>query len=288
MMKASAFSAPQEILRCLPEALKTFVSERDLIYAEELRLRAGKRMMAVRGGQSVPLSETVVSAGQIAETVMRICNHSVYAVTEQIKNGFLVLRGGVRVGLAGCVLSREDAVENMKEFSGLNFRIPREKIGCADKLLSQIVTGGYVKNTLLLSPPGCGKTTLLRDLVRSLSGRGFRVCVLDERDEICAVHHGIAGFDVGENTDVLRLCPKTVGIELAVRTLSPQVIVADELWGEAELRAMRYAAGCGCALLTTMHGAKRSALSEELPFEVYVTLGRKNGPGTVQEVYTRA
>lgn len=281
-------NAPAQILRCLPDGLRMQVAEKDLLYAEELRLRAGAPMTLVRGGQSVPLSRSAVSAAEIGETVMRICNNSVYAVLEQIKSGFLMLPGGVRVGLAGRVLAEGDTVENMKEFTGLNFRIPRELVGCADKLLSHILHNGKVKNTVLISPPGCGKTTLLRDLVRALSARGLRVCVIDERDEICAVHAGLPGFQIGENTDVLRLCPKLAGVELAVRSLSPQVLVTDELWGDKQLRAMQTAASCGCAIITTVHGSGRSALSEDSLFEVYVTLSRRNGPGSVQEVYTRA
>lgn len=288
MRKVCAQNAPLQILRCLPETLKSCITERDLLYAEELRLRAGAPVQLVRGGQSVSVSQEAVSAQEIGETVMRICNHSVYAALEQIKNGYLLLSGGVRVGLVGRVLANGETIENIKEFTGLNFRIPREVRGCADKLMSHIVHAGRVKNTLLISPPGCGKTTLLRDLVRAISARGFKVCVIDERDEICAVHAGFSAFDIGENTDVLRLCPKTAGIELAVRTLSPQVIVTDELWGERQRKAMQAAVGCGCSVITTQHGAGRSALVEDTLFEVYVTLGRKNGPGSVQEVYTRA
>ncbi len=276
------------ILRCLPETLKNLVAEKDLLCAEELRLRAGAPMQLVRGGQSVPVSQGAIRAQEIEETVMRICNHSVYAALEQIKNGYLLLPGGVRVGLVGRVLAKGESIENIKEFTGLNFRIPREVKGCADKLLSHILHGGRVKNTVLISPPGCGKTTLLRDLVRALSQRGLKVCVIDERDEICAVHMGLSAFDIGENTDVLRMCPKAAGIELAVRTLTPQVIVTDELWGAAQKQAMQLAAGCGCAVMTTLHGAGRSVLAEDTLFDVYVTLGRRNGPGTVQEVYTRA
>ena len=288
MRGVQAVNAPAQILRCLPERLREQVFEKDLLYAEELRLRAGAPMMLVRGGQNVPLSRGSVSAQEIGETVMRICNNSVYAVLEQIKNGFLMLPGGVRVGLAGRVLAAGEKIENMKEFTGLNFRIPREIVGCADKLLSHILQNGKVKNTVLISPPGCGKTTLLRDLVRLLSCRGFRVCVIDERDELCAVHGGVPGFAVGENTDVLRLCPKTAGIELAVRSLSPQVLITDELWGEGQLQAMEKAASCGCSIVTTVHGNGRSALAEESFFEVYVTLGRRNGPGSILEVHSRA
>ncbi len=288
MRKSGLQNAPAQILRCLPERLRGILTERDLLYAEELRLRAGCAAQLVRGMQSVAVSGAAVTVQEIGETVMRICNHSVYAAMEQMKNGYLLLPGGVRVGLAGHVLSRGECIENIKEFTGLNFRIPREVSGCADKLLSHIVHAGRVKNTVLISPPGCGKTTLLRDLVRALSARGFKVCVIDERDEICALHGGLSAFDIGEHTDVLRLCPKTAGVELAVRTLSPQVLVTDELWGEKQKRAMQAAAGCGCSILTTLHGNGRGALAEDTLFEVYITLGRKNGPGTVQEVYTRA
>ncbi len=280
-------NAPAQILRCLPQSLREAISEKDLLYAEELRLRAGAPMMLVRGGQSVPLRASAVTAQEIEQTVMRICNHSVYAAMEQIKNGFLLLPGGVRVGLSGSVLSNGGRIENIKEFTGLNFRVPREITGCADKLLSHIFQSGRVKNTVLISPPGCGKTTILRDLVRLLSARGLKVCVIDERDEICAMHAGLPAFDIGENTDVLRLCPKEAGVPLAVRTLSPQVIVTDELWGDAQFAAMNDAAACGCSVVSTMHGTGRQNLAQDTLFEVYVTLGRKNGPGTLKEVYTR-
>ncbi len=281
-------NAPRHILRCLPQTLREVISEKDLLYAEELRLRAGAPMMLVRGGQSAVLQASTVTPQEIEQTVMRICNHSVYAAMEQIKNGFLLLPGGVRVGLSGCVLSCAGEIENIKEFTGLNFRVPREITGCADKLLSHILQNGQVKNTLLISPPGCGKTTILRDLVRSISARGLKVCVIDERDEICGMHSGLPAFDIGVNTDVLRLCPKEAGVSLAIRTLSPQVIVTDELWGDVQFAAMSAAAACGCSVVSTMHGAGRQMLTQDTPFEVYVTLGRKNGPGTLKEVYTRA
>jgi len=287
MQTDSAYNATAQILRCLPETLKTCVTEKDLMYAEELRLRAGSRMVLLRNGQSIPVRQKAVSAQEIAETVMRMCNHSVYAAMEQIKNGFLVLPGGVRVGLAGQVVHRDAEVQNMKEFTGLNFRIPHEIVGCADKLLSHVIENGRVKNTVVISPPGCGKTTLLRDLTRSISAKGYKVCVLDERDEICAVHGGVPGFDVGENTDILRLCTKTVGVQMAVRSLSPHVLVTDELWGEDQKNLMQTAAACGCSVLASVHGSGRRAVPEAL-FEVCITLGRKDKPGSVVEVYARA
>ena len=287
MRSVSGHNAVAQILRCLPLSVKNEITQKDLLYAEELRLRCGAPPMLVRNGHSVPLCQKVVTAQEIGETVMRICNSSVYAVLEQMKNGFLLLPGGVRIGLAGRVLSAGDAIENIRDFTGLNFRIPHEATGCADKLLSHILQGDRVRHTVLISPPGGGKTTVLRDLVRALSVRGFKICVIDERDEICAMHSGLPAFDIGENTDVLRLCPKVSGVELAVRTLSPQVIITDELWGDAQKQVMQMAAGSGCSILTTVHGSGRAVLEDDKLFEVYVTLGKKGMPGVIREVYTR-
>ena len=167
------------------------------------------------------------------------------------------------MGVCGTAVMKEGCNTNLKYISSAAVRIGREKIGVADGVGKQLLAGDGFASTLILSPPGGGKTTLLRDLVRWLSYSGQRIALIDERGEVAVMHRGTAQMDVGPKTDVLDGCPKAVGIPVVLRAMNPQIIAVDEITAEADLRAMSQAAGCGVGLLATVHGESVEELQEK-------------------------
>ena len=181
-----------------------------------------------------------------------------YAAAETLREGYLSVRGGFRVGLCGTAVMKDGINTNLKNFSSAVIRIAREKPGIADSVAPQLFRNGDFANTLILSPPGGGKTTLLRDLVRRLSeGVGEygprRVSLIDERGEVAVMYRGEPQMNVGPHTDVLDACPKALGIPIVLRAMNPQVIAVDEITLRDDLRAVFMAAGCGVRLLATIH-----------------------------------
>ena len=229
--------------------------------AEEFRLRVGQPLSVLLPEGEVPL-EPVVEPEEL-ETLCDIASEfSRYAAAETLREGFIPVRGGFRLGLCGTVVMKEGDPANVKSFSSAVLRIGREQKGIAEPLLEELFQNGRFRNTLILSGPGGGKTTLLRDLVRCLSLRGIRVALLDERGEVAAVHRGEPQLDVGPCTDVLDACPKALGIPMVLRAMNPQVIAADEITVREDLRAIALAAGCGVGLLATIHAGDMSELKE--------------------------
>ncbi|MDR2183143.1 MAG: stage III sporulation protein AA [Clostridiales bacterium] len=232
-------------------------------------------------------------AGHIAAMLSKLCNHSLYAYDAEIKNGHITIAGGHRIGLSGRVTVEDGRIKTIKHISGLSIRIARQVLGAADAVFPMIA-GDFVRNTIIVSPPGCGKTTLLRDVVRRLSLAGHNIAVVDERSEIGGCHLGAAQNDLGPRTDVLDAAPKAAGMMLALRALSPQVIAVDEIGGSKDAEAIENMAGCGVAVICTLHGRsiadlrRRPALApliENKIFERYVFLTDKPAPGSICGVY---
>ena len=180
------------------------------------------------------------------------------------------------MGIAGSYSTDENNNLCIREVSGLNFRVAKEHKGVSDKVFPCIYNNGNIKNTIIISPPGCGKTTLLRDIVRSLSCSGVNVSVVDERHELFSMHNGVPSFECGPFTDVIDNCSKSQGMEMALRTLSPQVIVTDEA-GSSELDIIRYIMNCGIKVITTLHGDKYTSSDYKNSFEkvIFLDYGHK-------------
>ncbi|MGL5650526.1 MAG: stage III sporulation protein AA [Paraclostridium sp.] len=244
----------------------------------------------------------VVKKEDIEQTFQLMCKYSIHSFIDDIKKGFITLKGGHRVGIVGKVIIEDGQVKNIKHISSLNIRISREILNCSEKVLNHIIkSSNEVNNTLIISPPQCGKTTLLRDIVRNLSNgnkvkgfNGIKVALIDERNEISGSYLGIAQMDVGIRTDIIETCPKDIGIIMLLRAMSPNLIVTDEIGSEKEIKALYTALNGGVSLITTVHGnsiediRERKELSKLLDKELFkkvIILSAKNGPGTIEKIY---
>lgn len=198
----------------------------------------------------------------IENLITAFCRNSVYAYCANIKEGFLTIPGGHRVGIVGRAVYKEDKLSNITSFSGINIRIAREIRGCAEPYINYISNSGRIFNTLIISAPNGGKTTLLRDIARIL-GKHHKVTIIDERSEIAAVDFGTPQFDIGVQTDVLDGFLKSDGIRHALRSLSPDVIITDEIGTTEDLYAIQNILKGGCKIITSIHGESFDEIKEK-------------------------
>ena len=224
-------------------------------------------MTVLLPGGEVPL-DAFVEPEELETLCDLATEFSRYAAAETLREGYLSVRGGFRVGLCGTAVMKDGVNTNLKNFSSAVVRIAREKKGIADELALKLFPDGEFASTLILSPPGGGKTTLLRDLVRRLSEgvEGFgprRVSLIDERGEVAVMYRGEPQMDVGPHTDVLDACPKALGIPIVLRAMNPQIIAVDEITVREDLKAAAMAAGCGVRLLATIHAADVEELTQK-------------------------
>lgn len=240
-----------------------------------------------------PEEAYIVRKNELRETVEYISNYSLYAFEEEVRQGYITLDGGHRVGICGRAVLEENRIRSMKYITCLNIRFAHPVTGCADALMPYIKKGDRVYNTLFIAPPGGGKTTVLRDVIRQLSDGGKTVGVVDERSEIAACSMGVPQYDVGIRTDVLDCCPKAEGMLLLIRSMAPEVLAVDEIGKKDDLYALRYAIHCGCRLLATVHGEDLKELQTKPGmreicaaglFERYLIFEKRDGRAAVREV----
>lgn len=261
--------------------------------AEELRLRLGYPVSFLFRGRESDLPASPSVTEDDLRRVLEIASQaSVHTVLERIRQGFVTIRGGHRIGLCGTAVVEQGSILNLRFLSSLSIRICRPVTGISDPLIPQLLDCGTLQNTLILAPPGAGKTTLLRDIIKNLSDGlsvpPMRVGVADERGELAAVWEGRAELDLGRHTDVMDGCPKALGLQFLLRGMNPQVLATDEITSPEDIEAARQAVGCGVALVTTAHGSSvkefslrpiyRSILQEHL-FQ-RVVLIRRSADGT--------
>ena len=263
---------------------------REAVSVAELRLRCGQRTRLCRM-DGTELSGPVLDAEVLQRIVRRLCGDSLYAFEEELKKGYFTVQSGLRVGVCGRIGMRSGAIQSISEISSLCIRIPREVKGCGDALAKLLFSGGP-SSALILSPPGMGKTTLLRELIRIASNSGWNVAVADERCELAACWEGVPQMDVGPRTDVMDGCPKALALPLLIRACAPQLLAADEIGDAADAKALLDARRCGAAVLATAHAAglkdalRRESLAAVLRegvFDRMVLLGPP--PGRVRAIY---
>ena len=295
----------------LPARLKNEVmriSSTSAVNISEIRLRAnqplcitlgGKNMLLQRGG-GLSVSKTVESIicakDEIEQSFSAACEYSVYAYQNEIASGFITLKNGCRVGLAGECVIKNGKVENMKNIHSLSIRAAAEKINCAKKILRRL-SEGPLGNAVIIGPPCSGKTTVLRDIARGAAsgnlGELMKVCIIDERREIAANSGGISHYDLGLMTDVISDCPKHIGILNALRSLSPRLIIFDEISSVEELAACAAGFSAGANIITSAHasgahGFLRRQIGRQMLesglFDYYIFLG--SNPGNIEKIMT--
>ena len=316
-----------QVVQVFPQKLRGYLQDAGTknFQAQELRLRAGQPFLMLAKGEEWFLSadgscwNMVKGAGDetrqidgisyrvtnqdIRDTLEYMSRYSLYAFDEEVRQGYLTIPGGHRVGLAGQAVLEGQSIKTLKQISFLNVRIARQIPGCADKVLPWIYPEGQICSALIISPPRCGKTTLLRDLIRQVSNGwkfnglsipGITVGVVDERSELGACCQGIPQNDLGIRTDVLDGCPKAEGMMMLIRSMAPQVVAVDEIGSRKDMEALLYASSCGCQLLATVHGSSLEdifnkpvlrELMEMGVFSRYILLDNGGPPGQIKGIF---
>jgi len=299
----------ESIEKILREAFR-FIDKKEII--EEIRLRINQPLIIrtdkkdyfldYKGHPGLKGNSYRVTSNDLRDTLEKMTYSSIYAAEEELRQGFLTLPGGHRVGISGEAVVEYDKIRILKNISALNIRLAREPDFDIKKILPLLLNKNkIVCHTLLISPPRAGKTTILRKLIRQLSDgmpeiglEGQTVGVVDERSEIAGMWQGIPTFDLGCRTDVLDRCPKALGFYMLIRSMSPGIVAVDELGGTEDIAALKEAVRCGVKILATAHADSPEELRERESFreimrsncfERIIVLSRRKGPGTVEAVY---
>ncbi len=252
-----------------------------LCRVQEIRLRANKPLSLTVSGKnfflcengtlsSYPINALGTSAGELERVFLELCDRSVYVHETELKKGFISLKTGGRAGVCGsAVYDGAGALCGFNNITSLNIRVPCEVKGVAEPLMDYILGSNALNSMLIISPPNMGKTTILRDIARLASANGHRVCVIDERGEIC----GVAQSDIGNLTDALVGIDKVSGMEHAIRALSPELLICDEIASSEEANRLMYAINSGVAVVATCHAESEKMLMAKGAFADLITGG---------------
>lgn len=257
---------------------------------EEIRFRSGRPPQIVFSDGEMLLSDLRFTKKDSSELLEKLCRHSVYSHEDELKQGFIAYDGGIRVGVCGKAVTDNGRIVRLTDISSFNIRVAREVIGCSKEIIGYIFDKGSPVSTLIVSKPGGGKTTLLRDIARCLSdgicADPMKVCIADERGEIAGSIDGVPTYAVGARTDVYELAPKSESIMMFIRAMNPDVIITDEIGSYKDSSAVKEAAGCGVCVIASTHAGSRDELMTREPmrdlilsgaFKRLLLLNRKGG-----------
>ncbi|WML40507.1 stage III sporulation protein AA [Neobacillus sp. OS1-2] len=269
---------------------------------EEIRIRVNRPIEMMVKGAPRFLSYIVQSEDAI-HLLNKISHFSIYTLEEELKRGYITVSGGHRIGLAGKVILEDGKVKAIRDISSFNIRVAREKVGIAEPIIPFIYKGNWM-HTMIIGPPQTGKTTLLRDIARIISTgnraggiQASKVGVVDERSEIAGCVHGVPQLSFGPRLDVLDACPKAEGMMMLIRSMSPDVLIVDEIGRKEDAEAIQEAVHAGIKLIMTTHGTsieelrKRPSLRDLIDqkiFERFVILSRSSGPGTITHIFNES
>ena len=245
------------------------LSDEEKEEAEELRLRAGQSFYVnIAGREKEIITDSRIRHEELSTVLELATQSSVHTAEASIKQGFVTVFGGHRIGICGTGVVRSGEVSTTKQISSVSIRIAKEFRGIADDVMYSLFSGDAFHNTLIISPPGFGKTTMLRDIVRQVSDGGMRVSLVDERAEIAAKYRGVAQFDVGAHTDILDGIKKTEAAIRMLRTMNPEVIALDEIATPEDVSAIEQICNCGVGIIATAHGKSVQELMERPMFKL--------------------
>ena len=284
------------ILNKLPESISSELRKLPIEIMnglEEIRIKAGQEVRILSQNTEYIIGHAT-DENMIGNILNNMLNHSYYAYEEELAKGYVTIEGGHRVGVCGRTVIENGKVKLIKDISSLNIRCGREIHGISKECLRYIVKGNQeIFNTLIVSPPKCGKTTLLRDIIRSLSYEGFKIGVCDERSEIAGMYLGKPSYDVGPRTDVLDGCPKETGMIMLIRSMGPDIIATDEIGKKEDIYAIEAALCAGIGIITTIHGNTyedivSSGIGEAVlnrAFQKMIFLSNDPKTGSIKEIH---
>jgi stage III sporulation protein AA len=266
---------------------------------EEIRIRINRQIEISMNGRIIFLPY-VIQQEDAFHLMNKISHFSIYAIEEELRRGYITVSGGHRIGLAGKVILEEGKVKAIRDVSSFNIRIAKEKIGIAGGIIPFVFRDGWM-HTMIIGPPQTGKTTLLRDIARVISTgeskkaiQAAKVGIVDERSEIAGCVNGVPNLTFGNRIDVLDACPKAEGMMMMIRSMSPDVLIVDEIGRKEDAEAILEAVHAGIKLMMTIHGnslddiKKRPSLREILDqdiFQRFIVLSRQKGPGTIAHIF---